>query len=163
MDIPEGPIRIHDTGVYLYLEPTAEEAARFDVVINVAKEVRNPFNKEQGERNDTVMSTWRNASMASKRFSMEDPQTAMSEISFKSAFEFQPSDSESATPTTSTPKSASPPEYIHVGWDHNSEILDDLLPLCELIDERIAQGKKVLVHCQLVESISIFGYCVWSL
>ncbi|KAJ6092732.1 hypothetical protein N7486_008021 [Penicillium sp. IBT 16267x] len=151
---PEGPIRIHDTGVYLYLEPTAEEAAHFDVVINVAKEVRNPFNKEQGERNDTVMSTWRNASMASKRFSMEDPQTAMSEISFKSAFEFQPSDSESATPTTSTPKFASPPEYIHVGWDHNSEILDDLLPLCELIDERIAQGKNVLIHCQLGASRS---------
>ncbi|KAJ5552230.1 hypothetical protein N7494_001608 [Penicillium frequentans] len=149
---PDGPIRIHDTGVYLYLEPNAEEAAKFDVVINVAKEVRNPFNKTQGERNDTVMSTWRNASMASKRFSMEDPQTAMSEMSFKSAFEFQP-DSASATPTTSTPKSA-PPEYIHVGWDHNSEILDDLLPLCELIDERIAQGKKVLVHCQLGASRS---------
>lgn len=149
---PDGPIRIHDTGVYLYLEPNAEEAAQFDVVINVAKEVRNPFNKTQGERNDTVMSTWRNASMASKRFSMEDPQTAMSEMSFKSAFEFQP-DSASATPTTSTPKSA-PPEYIHVGWDHNSEILDDLLPLCELIDERIAQGKKVLVHCQLGASRS---------
>ncbi|KAJ5933418.1 hypothetical protein N7454_005747 [Penicillium verhagenii] len=151
---PEGPIRIYDSGVWLYLEPTAEEAAQFDLVINVAKEVRNPFNKDQSERNDTVMSTWRNASMASKRFSMEDPQTAMSEISFKSAFEFQPSDSESATPTTSTPKSAPLPEYIHVGWDHNSEILDDLLPLCELIDERIAQGKKVLVHCQLGASRS---------
>ncbi|KAJ5751774.1 hypothetical protein N7520_008691 [Penicillium odoratum] len=159
---PDGPIRIYDTGVYLYLEPTAEEAAQFDVVINVAKEVRNPFIKDQGERNDTVMSTWRNASMASKRFSMDDPQTAMSEISFKSAFEFQPSDYEPATPTSTKPTS---PEYIHVGWDHNSEILDDLLPLCELIDERIAQGKKVLVHCQLGASRSaslVIGYGLYK-
>ncbi|KAJ6020559.1 hypothetical protein N7540_006063 [Penicillium herquei] len=152
---PDGPILIYDTGVYLYLEPTAEEASKFDTVINVAKEVRNPFNKDKEERNDTVMSAWRNASMATKRFSFDDPQTAMSEISFKSAFEFQP-DSESATPTPSTPapKSAAIPEYLHVGWDHNSEILDDLLPLCEHIDERISQGKKVLIHCQLGASRS---------
>ncbi|KAJ5103807.1 hypothetical protein N7532_004336 [Penicillium argentinense] len=149
---PDGPIRIHDSGVYLYLEPTAEEAAKFDVVINVAKEVSNPFDSEKGaERNDTVMSAWRNAS---KRFSNGDPQTAMSEISFKSAFEYQPSESESATPTTPTPNSISTPEYLHVSWDHNSEILDDLLPLCELIDDRIDQRKKVLVHCQLGASRS---------
>lgn len=150
---PNGPIRIYDTGVFLYLEPTAEEAAQFDVVINVAKEVKNPFNTDNGARNNTVMSTWRNASMASKRFSGGDPQTAISEISFKSAFEYQPSESGSATPTTPTAKSTTP-EYIHVGWDHNSEILDDLLPLCELVDDRIAQGKKVLIHCQLGASRS---------
>ncbi|KAK5800198.1 hypothetical protein VI817_002410 [Penicillium citrinum] len=154
---PDGPIRIYDSGVYLYLEPTAEEAAKFDVVINVAKEVTNPFEKPKGEeRNDTVMSTWRNASMASKRFSSGDPQTAVSEISFKSAFEFQPSDSESVTPTPTTPtqNSMPTPEYLHVNWDHNSEILDDLLPLCELIDDNIDRGKKVLVHCQLGASRS---------
>ncbi|KAJ5773483.1 hypothetical protein N7457_008379 [Penicillium paradoxum] len=150
---PDGPIRIHDSGVYLYLEPTAEEASKFDVVINVAKEVANPFTVNKGERNDTVMSTWRNASVASKRFSRGDPQTATSELSFKSAWEFQPSDSESGTPTVSSP-TISTPEYIHVGWDHNSEILEDLLPLCELIDDRITEGKKVLVHCQLGASRS---------
>ncbi|KAJ5156099.1 hypothetical protein N7492_008902 [Penicillium capsulatum] len=150
---PDGPIRIYDSGVYLYLEPTAEEASQFDVVVNVAKEVANPFDANKEERNDTVMSTWRNAS---KRFSSGDPQTAISELSFKSAFEFQPSDSESTTPTptTPTPKPASTPEYLHVSWDHNSEILDDLLPLCELIDDRISQGKKVLIHCQLGASRS---------
>jgi tyrosine-protein phosphatase len=154
---PDGPIRIHDSGVYLYLEPTADEASKFDVVINVAKEVANPFSANKEERNDTVMSTWRNASMASKRLSRSEPQTAISEVSFKSAWEFQPSDSESATPTISSPITPTPnptPEYIHVGWDHNSEILEDLLPLCELIDDRIAEGKKVLVHCQLGASRS---------
>ncbi|CDM33539.1 hypothetical protein DTO013E5_7396 [Penicillium roqueforti] len=150
---PDGPIRIHDSGVYLYLEPTAEEAAKFDVVINVAKEVANPFNTSKDERSDTVMSAWRNTSMSSKRFSCSEPQTAISEMSFKSAWEFQPLDSETAIPTISTPAN-SVPEYLHVGWDHNSEILEDLLPLCELIDDRIADGKKVLVHCQLGASRS---------
>lgn len=152
---PEGPIQIHDAGVYLYLEPTAEEAAQFDVVINVAKEVANPFSPAK-EKNDTVMSTWRNASMASKRLAPSEPPTAASEVSFKSALEFQSSDSESGTPTISTPQSAKSekPEYLHVPWDHNSEILEDLLPLCELIDDRVAEGKKILVHCQLGASRS---------
>ncbi|KAJ5468160.1 hypothetical protein N7475_005912 [Penicillium sp. IBT 31633x] len=150
---PDGPIRIHDSGVYLFLEPTAEEAAKFDVVINVAKEVANPFSDNKEERNDTVMSTWRNTSVASKRLSRSEPQTAVSEMSFKSAWEFQPLDSESATPTGTSPITSTP-EYLHVSWDHNSEILEDLLPLCELIDDRIAEGKKVLVHCQLGASRS---------
>ncbi|EKV07867.1 Protein-tyrosine phosphatase, putative [Penicillium digitatum] len=150
---PDGPIRIHDSGVYLYLEPTAEEASKFDVVINVAKEVVNPFSASKDERNDTVMSTWRNTSMVSHRFSRGEPQTAISEISFKSAWEYQPSDSESPSPTAESPSTPAP-EYLHVSWDHNSEILEDLLPLCELIDDRIAEGKKVLVHCQLGASRS---------
>lgn len=40
------------------------------------------------------------------------------------------------------------PEYIHIPWEHNSDIVPDLLRLCKLIDERVTQGKKVLVHCQ---------------
>ena len=150
---PDGPIRIYDTGVFLYLEPTAEEAARFDVVINVAKEVKNPFSTSTEEPGNTVMSTWRSASMGSKRFSIGEPQTAVSEISFKSAFEYQPSETEPAQSSTSAPASEGP-EYIHVGWDHNSEILEDLFPLCELVDDRISQGKKVLIHCQLGASRS---------
>ncbi|KAF7718419.1 Uncharacterized protein PECH_005898 [Penicillium ucsense] len=150
---PDGPIRIYDTGVFLYLEPTAEEAARFDVVINVAKEVKNPFSTGDEEPSNTVMSTWRNSSIVSKRFSMGEPQTAVSEISFKSAFEYQPSEANATHPVTSATPSESP-EYIHVGWDHNSEILEDLFPLCELIDDRISKGKRVLIHCQLGASRS---------
>lgn len=155
---PNGPIKIYDTGVWLYLEPTAEEASKFDVVVNVAKEVQNPFDTPDSALNDSVMRAWRNAAEASKRFSTlsnSEPATGTSEISFKSAFEFPSSDgSGSETPTTPTAKSTSAPEYIHVDWDHNSEILDDLLPLCEIIDDRINQGKKVLIHCQLGASRS---------
>jgi tyrosine-protein phosphatase len=40
---PNGPICIYPAGVYLYFEPTAEQAATFDVIVNVAREVQNPF------------------------------------------------------------------------------------------------------------------------
>ncbi|KAJ5239438.1 hypothetical protein N7468_004057 [Penicillium chermesinum] len=159
---PDGPIQIYDSGVWLYLEPTAEEAAEFDVIVNVAKEVQNPFDAPDSRLSDSVMRAWRNAAEASKRFSTmsnSEPATGASDFSFKSAFEFQPlkqddSGSGSATPTSPTAKPPSVPEYIHVDWDHNSEILDDLLPFCEIIDERISQGKKVLIHCQLGASRS---------
>lgn len=139
---PEGPIQIYDCGVWLYLEPKAEEVKEFDTVINVAKEIRNPFENDPAGK-DTVMSVWR-----SNRNSMVEPQTAMSEFSFKSAWEFQPVD---ATPTTPRPSSVvkNDPEYLHIPWDHNSEILDDLWPLCCVIDERVKAGKQVLIHCQL--------------
>lgn len=40
---PSGPIVICQPNIYLYSEPTRDEASQFDVVINVAKEVKNPF------------------------------------------------------------------------------------------------------------------------
>ncbi|KAF9882601.1 hypothetical protein FE257_006091 [Aspergillus nanangensis] len=146
---PNGPICIYDSGVYLYLEPTMQEASQFDVVVNVAKEVANPFNNPN-KGNGTVVSTLRNASTASKRLSCATPGTAMSDASFKSAFEYPQSTINSSDPS----QNESGPEYIHVGWDHNSEVLEDLYPLCELIDSRISDGKKVLVHCQLGASRS---------
>lgn len=130
---PNGPVLIYDQGVYLFLEPTADEASQFDTVINVAKEIKCPF---------TTMPP---------KPEITEPQTAISEMSFKSALEW-PRSNEIQTPTTPRPSSLyqpKPPEYLHVPWDHNSEILDDLYCLCRLIDERIQAGKKVLIHCQL--------------
>ncbi|KAE8145159.1 protein-tyrosine phosphatase [Aspergillus avenaceus] len=145
---PNGPIQIYDTGVYLYLEPTVQEASQFDVVVNVAKEVVNPFTNTTAN-NESVISILRTVSPKSRPLSLVDPGTAMSEVSFKSAFEYPPNEL-----PESPQKKASEPEYVHVGWDHNSEILDDLYPLCEMIDSRISQGKKVLIHCQLGASRS---------
>ncbi|KAL9105413.1 MAG: hypothetical protein Q9227_009406 [Pyrenula ochraceoflavens] len=140
----EGPARIYDSGVYLYLEPTKDEASKFDVVINVAKEVANPFTAIPSSTRDTVMSVWRNALSESDQQRTPEPETAASDSSFKSAFEWPTTHS----PTTPKPESSGP-EYIHVPWDHNSEILEDLYPLCEIIDDRVRQGKSVLIHCQL--------------
>ncbi|KIV88119.1 hypothetical protein PV10_09045 [Exophiala mesophila] len=127
---PNGPVLIYDEGLYLYLEPTAEEASKFDTVINVAKEVQCPFDKPRPD--------------------VTEPQTAISEMSFKSAWEWLPPN-EASTPTTPRPRSTSQkqPEYLHIPWDHNSEILEDLYCLCRLIDARIKAGNKVLIHCQL--------------
>lgn len=146
---PNGPVQVYDSGVFLYLEPNREEASRFDTVINVAKEIKNPFADPQDGDNETVMSLWRGERHT---VSVSEPQTAVSEISFKSAFEW-PTTIANSSPTT--PKAKYPqgrvkePEYIHVRWDHNSELIDDLLPLCQIIDSRTSAGKTVLVHCQL--------------
>ena len=146
---PNGPIKVYESGVFLYLEPNREEASRFDTIINVAKEIKSPFAGPQDGGSDTVMSLWRNEKDI--RF-MPEPQTAVSEISFKSAFEW-PLANPNMSPTT--PKAEYPqekpkePEYIHVRWDHNSELIDDLLPLCQIIDSRTSAGKTVLIHCQL--------------
>ena len=143
---PAGPIKIYDSGVYLYLEPTFEEASNFDTIINVAKEIKNPFDNSNSE-NKTVVSIWREDQ---NRNHIVEPQTAISEKSFKSAWEFQPTDA--PTPTTPRPRSSSSrreSEYVHIQWDHNSEILEDLYPLCKVIDDRVQEGKSVLIHCQL--------------
>ncbi|KAH6850258.1 dual specificity phosphatase [Chaetomium sp. MPI-CAGE-AT-0009] len=130
---PNGPVAIYGDKVYLYLEPTAEEASRFDVVINVAREVVNPFKSQTPEAKDTPA---------------EDspiPETAATTASFATAYEYFPEDS---TPTTPKAQSFKEPEYIHMPWDHNTDISPDLMPLCETIDKRTKEGKKVLVHCQ---------------
>ncbi|KOS17120.1 Tyrosine-protein phosphatase pmp1 [Escovopsis weberi] len=128
---PLGPIAIYGDNVFLYSEPTASEASRFDVVINVAREVKNPFHDK---RQSLVFSPV--------------PDTAASNVSFATAFEYQPCDRFTETPTTPKASSVKIPEYIHMPWDHNTDIAPDLMHLCETIDNRTKLGKKVLVHCQ---------------
>lgn len=151
---PQGPVCIYDPLVYLYLEPSHVEARQFDVVLNVAREVLNPFTAamegavaqqaQVAEVDGPIEDS--NASLAGPNNTSE-PETASSEKTFSSAFEAQPDDAMRSAP--STPKAArSEPEYIHMPWDHNTNVVDDLLNLCELIDNRVRQEKRVLVHCQ---------------
>lgn len=86
---PDGPLLVYSDNIYLYSEPDAVQAAQFDVVINVAKEVKSPFSSQEKQ-----------------------------------------------------------PEYIFIPWDHNSNLVDDLYQLTNLIDSRSRQGKKILIHCQ---------------
>lgn len=127
---PQGPSLIFEPNIYLYSEPDAELASEFDLIINVAREVLNPFKAaaSQGASANTPV-----------------PDTACTESSFKTAFEdavFSP------ISRSETPKPRKEPEYVHMPWDHNTPILADLPALVELISERSNQGKKVLVHCQ---------------
>ncbi|KAI1078432.1 dual specificity phosphatase [Whalleya microplaca] len=143
---PDGPIAIYEDNVYLYLEPSAEEASKFDVVINVAREVRNPFELiAKGKESDKPDSIDREMPTVESPI----PDTAMTDDSFATAFEFPPADENSVeTPTTPKANFMFEPEYIHMPWDHNTDIATDLMMLCEKIDKRTKEGKKVLVHCQ---------------
>ena len=144
---PQGPVCIYEPHVYLYLEPSHVEALEFDVILNVAREVLNPFlavvdDNAQFEKEGVEIHEGSNAEKAylAGRGSVSEPQSAVSPRSFASALE-----DESGT-APGTPRAQ--PEYIHVPWDHNTNVVDDLLRLCELIDDRVRLNKKVLVHCQ---------------
>lgn len=153
---PEGPVVIYEPNVYLYLEPTVQEASQFDVILNVAQEVKNPFDlakqkeKEKEKQRSDLMST--GSTPLFDRMDLDDredipiPDTAVSTASFATAFEVQPPGA--ATPTTPKVSSLKEPEYIHMPWEHNTDIAKDLMGLCEIIDARAKDGKKVLVHCQ---------------
>jgi len=149
---PEGPVCIYDPNVFLYLEPNEKEASTFDVVLNVAREVQNPFTtaekalelQEKGAKPQIVSELHESKP---NDLHIPEPQTAVSDESFKSAFETLPTIARASSPTT--PKAVKPDvEYIHVPWDHNTYIVEDMLKLCELIDDRVRQGKRVLIHCQ---------------
>lgn len=147
---PEGPILMHEPSVHLYLEPKLEEALEFDVIINVAREVKNPFltKKDCANLDDSVVSV---LEIPASKLELRDtpPDTACSMMSFKTACEFQPCGSSESSPTTPRPSvEQRTPEYIHVPWDHNTDVKDELWGLCETIDARTKEGKKVLVHCQ---------------
>jgi tyrosine-protein phosphatase len=76
------------------------------------------------------------------------PDTAASAMTFQTAFETLPPNSIESSPTTPKPTETKRPEYIHVPWDHNTDVKDELWDLCELIESRTKEGKRVLVHCQ---------------
>lgn len=151
---PQGPVCIYEPFVYLYLEPTETEASEFDVVLNVAREVRNPFDATTDKQafSWSVDAAVQASVGAENRFfagrgSISEPQTAISELSFRTTFETQLP--ERGRDVHETPKARRPaPEYIHIPWDHNTNVVDDLLRLCELIDDRVRQEKRVLIHCQ---------------
>ncbi|KAI9736611.1 MAG: hypothetical protein M1834_000815 [Cirrosporium novae-zelandiae] len=149
---PQGPVCIYEPNIYLYFEPTAPEASQFDVVINVAREVRNPFVLSNPISQPTSPKSTRNTSSRSPAASEHsEPQTAISTASFKTAFDMIPTTCvQPPSPQTPRPASAKKnPEYMHFPWDHHSDIVDDMLSLCALIEDRaVRRGLRVLVHCQ---------------
>ena len=148
---PNGPILMHEPSVHLYLEPKVEEAMQFDVIINVAREVRNPFSEMtlEGEAKGGVHSTTSNSTIVRPGTRDVTPDTAASIMSFQTAFEVLPASSTESSPTTPKPGYGKKlPEYIHVPWDHNTDVKDELWDLCQIIESRVKEGKRILVHCQ---------------
>ncbi|UPX12782.1 Protein-tyrosine-phosphatase [Ascochyta rabiei] len=151
---PNGPICIYPAGVYLYFEPTAEQAATFDVIVNVASEVQNPFTSSNSESQKDL-----NARRVDGPAAENVDFAALSQQP-KSTFGFG---NDSPTTPKATPpvlqtiqpgetvlngKTYRTPEYIHMPWEHNTDIVPDLYKLVKVMDDRVKRGKRVLVHCQ---------------
>lgn len=147
---PEGPILMHEPSVHLYLEPKLEEALKFDVIINVAREVKNPFKAiEDAKAKASTLSKHPFGPSSPVEMSAVEPDTAATMMSFRTAFEVQPPSSTESSPTTPKPSVETKlPEYIHVPWDHNTDVKDELWDLCQTIESRTKEGKRILVHCQ---------------
>ena len=145
---PQGPVCIYDPHVYLYLEPSHLEAREFDVILNVAREVKNPFTVAEGKETLALGDPGIKETHCAGRDAIMGPLPETPEYLLNASSEEQAAgDTRESTP--STPKATRPsPEYVHVPWDHNTNVVDDLLRLCELIDDRVHQGKRVLIHCQ---------------
>ncbi|KAK7614960.1 hypothetical protein JOL62DRAFT_134204 [Phyllosticta paracitricarpa] len=152
---PNGPICIYESGVFLYFEPTAEQASNYDVVLNVASEVVNPFVKIADE-------TAGNANLVSKNGLPPPGESKLPHFTDRDFAEADsvPKTASDAQPSSPTTPKATPisgitqgephqrPEYIHIPWEHNTDIVPDLHRLVRLIDDRVQKGKRVLVHCQ---------------
>ena len=168
---PAGPVCVYHPHVYLYLEPNHDEAAQFDVILNVAREVRNPFSDrtvghgdgdgdddDNDDDNDATVSLSIDVPHPERWWDDDDGRCPRQSTLVPWPPVVARTRSLEAASTASAvvgpvhPGAPRPsqrgPEYVHVPWDHNSNIVDDLLGLVELIDDRVRRGKRVLVHCQ---------------
>ena len=151
---PQGPVCIYDPFVYLYLEPSHVEAREFDVILNVAREVKNPFTvvaeqivTDDSKKTEVAPCSEMRDVYPSDHVDTVNHQISMGEGPSDTIFTTQV-DNTASTPQATPKAPKSEPEYVHVPWDHNTNVVDDLLKLCELIDDRARQEKRVLVHCQ---------------
>lgn len=155
---PDGPICVYGPRLDLYLEPTAKQALGYDVIMNVASEVRNPFNSTSGEIEsgpDIRLDGGGGIQYAPRRNSSGAQRAASHRDVLTPVLESSPT-TPKATPSRPTfgPSKGSygnkngQPEYIHIPWEHNTDIVPDLLRLVKVIDDRINDGKRVLIHCQ---------------
>lgn len=152
---PNGPICIYEAGVYLYFEPTAQQATTFDAVINVASEVKDPFLSSATDSQKDIDARRVDGPPA------ESVDFATLSQRSKPTTSFGMQDSSPTTPKATptmiiTPardvvingKTCRAPEYIHMPWEHNTDIVPDLYKLVKIIDEKVQQGQRVLIHCQ---------------
>ena len=172
---PDGPRLILEPNIWLYAEPDLQLAKTYDLVVNVAREVTNPFIV-----NETTTSTTTLDSTDPSKLSPEsDQETTPSPFSsFSSArstsspyasstvssgISISPKTNKAPSPTSPTSYHYSNVEYMHIPWDHNSSLTQELPGIVDHILERSAQGKKVLVHCQvsiISNDILIIVWCI---
>ncbi|KAL1297037.1 hypothetical protein AAFC00_004628 [Neodothiora populina] len=153
---PDGPICVYGPRLDLYLEPTAEQASYYDVVINVASEVRNPFeaHKAVEPEPEIRLDGGGGIQYAPRRSQVTVSKPDAQHDALSPVIESSPT-TPKASPSTPALALGDPwqnskqlPEYIHIPWEHNTDIVPDTLRLVKVIDERIKDKKRVLIHCQ---------------
>jgi tyrosine-protein phosphatase len=153
---PDGPICVYGRYLDLYLEPTAEQASQYDVILNVASEVKNPFDFAtfQPSGPELRLDGGGGIQYAPKR-NLLASQTGFGRENLSPVYESSPTTPKAnsflkqvtSAPQPKEPKKAEP-EYIHIPWEHNTDIVPDLVRLVKVVDERIQLGQRVLIHCQ---------------
>jgi tyrosine-protein phosphatase len=153
---PDGPICVYGRYLDLYLEPTAEQASEYDVILNVASEVKNPFDFAtfQPSGPELRLDGGGGIQYAPKR-NLLASQNGFGRENLSPVYESSPTTPKAPSflkQVTSAPQSKEvkkpEPEYIHIPWEHNTDIVPDLIRLVKVVDERIQLGKRVLIHCQ---------------
>lgn len=152
---PDGPICVYGPQLDLYLEPTADQALGYDVVINVASEVRNPFvsTKDVTPEPDIRLDGGGGIQYAPRR-TLLDRQKGSKRDGLSPVLESSPNTPKATSSNITFASNQGPntkdkaPEYIHIPWEHNTDIVPDTLHLVKMIDDRIDHGKRVLIHCQ---------------
>jgi tyrosine-protein phosphatase len=152
---PNGPICIYEAGVYLYFEPTTEQACTFDVIINVASEVKNPFTSSTSQSQKDIDARRIDGPPAESVDFAALSQRAKPKSFARDGGSPTTPKATAAVMQTIQPgelvidgKAYKTPEYIHMPWEHNTDIVPDLYKLVKIMDERVQQGKRVLIHCQ---------------
>ncbi|EME48642.1 hypothetical protein DOTSEDRAFT_67625 [Dothistroma septosporum NZE10] len=150
---PDGPICVYEPGIDLYLEPNAEQCRQYDVVMNVASEVLNPM-IERGDsvpaQPDLRLDGGGGIQFAPKRSNLivtsqvPAPVTDDASPSTPKATPLEEHFLKQGLPSIAEKE----PDYIHIKWEHNSDIVPDLLGLVRLIDAKVMDGKRILIHCQ---------------
>ncbi|KAK9365049.1 dual specificity phosphatase [Lipomyces kononenkoae] len=152
---PSGPVEVYADNIFLYSEPSMCIASQFDVVINVAREVSNPF---AGRAN---LSNTASAKQADADLSLSSPSITSSDSSSPISPVTIPQQQILHRSTRSADSASQEqcccqdadcdmkvPEYIAIPWEHTSRLTPDLPYLTSVMALRASEGKKILVHCQ---------------
>ncbi|KAK9453563.1 dual specificity phosphatase [Dipodascopsis uninucleata] len=147
---PNGPVEVYDDNIFLYSEPSKFTASKFDVVINVAREVSNPFESYESDHCLSIQQFDNMPPLSPSNVAQGSSESSSSPLGEKSPVLSGDSSStyENAMDTDSKASEERTPEYISIPWDHTSKLTNDLPYLTSVMAHRVSEGKKVLVHCQ---------------
>ena len=148
---PDGPRLILEPNIWLYAEPDLELAKTYDLVVNVAREVGNPFivSESLDPRRLSPGSDFEEATPSpySPTSSLSNPSPSLPSSTSSTLSPQHPlKQTETIGPASYRYNNI---EYIHIPWDHHSILSQELPGIVDDILKRSEQGKKILVHCQV--------------